>query len=379
MKYYLLSFLFVFLAINCTKDKLAAPNNLAICLKYYYQPPLLSHRQDIDLGLQWVLSYLGAELSPQQWQNATSWQADILELDLGKIGFSVAAQKAWLPILRKLKNSQHYLKNGSIDIGRFVMLTLNSSHHYYALTGVDTSFRDFQNRHNLDTFPLLSLQNGQSTVTLGNRIVYQTKNKPTSLVNLAFMAKEGRGSLGQGNFVATDFEVFDFMPNGQPRFAIYDEHGRLQTAGSPSLSLAGKPAKCMWCHESSIQPNFSTTATSSILSFNQDIALKRLFLDSLRLNLNSKIDFEAEQAHSLGELLYITFAEPTASRLAAEWGYSLEQTKVLLLPYTPHRSREFPALGWVYNRAAIEHLAPLSVLPVPQSVRDYSAFEPNYQ
>ena len=46
------------------------------------------------------------------------------------------------------------------------------------------------------------------------------------------------------------------MPNGQLRIALYDKNGNLKEAADSNITHAGKPAKCLWCHESGIQPLF---------------------------------------------------------------------------------------------------------------------------
>ncbi len=123
---------------------------------------------------------------------------------------------------------------------------------------------------------------------------------------MAFIAQEGTGSAQQGSFEPSDFEVFDFMENGQPRFAIYDHNGQLKTAVPPSLGEAGKPAKCMWCHESNIQPNFVYVHPQTT-SFNQLIQAKRAYLNSTRQLLTSDLSYTLLHDQRFAKLLYILF------------------------------------------------------------------------
>ena len=53
-----------------------------------------------------------------------------------------------------------------------------------------------------------------------------------------------------------EYETVEILPNGQTRFGIFNAEGFRINSTDPSHSNAGKPAKCMWCHESGIQPLF---------------------------------------------------------------------------------------------------------------------------
>ena len=63
----------------------------------------------------------------------------------------------------------------------------------------------------------------------------------------------GTGSIRDGTFERKDIEFLDLMKNGQLRFALYDLNGQLKTSTSPSLTAAGKPGKCVWCHQIRLQ------------------------------------------------------------------------------------------------------------------------------
>lgn len=379
--YPILPLFVVSILVGCTADKLEAPADLKIRLEHYYDP-VSNNQQNLERGLKWYFSYLGADLEKGKLNQAITWERNstnsaLLEIDYALLGFSTKAQTVLKRIIQTIKNSAAYEEKRHMDLGRFVSLTLNSSNHYYAITGVYQTFNAFENAYNFEDTAVISLGNGGSSVTAGNRIIFQTKNVVTDFNKMAFIALEGSGDVQQGTFEATDFEVFDFMPNGQPRFAIYDEQGQLKTAVPPTLGEAGKPAKCMWCHESIIQPNFVLQDPQSS-AFNQNIRDKNTLLNNARNQLNSDLSFLLLQEHRFAELLYISFMEPSAERLAQEWNYTLNETQQLLQNYTTHTHHEYPQLGNLYDRAAIDHLNPLPVLQTPESAHEVSIYEPDF-
>lgn len=365
-------FLTNLLLVGCTADKLPLDSSpLDIRLKVHYHPTLLPDQQAVTIGIQWVLSYLGAALTPQQWQAATQWEGkQFLKIDLAKVGFSTEAEQALQSIVQTIHSNPAYQKKNSIDIGRFVMLTFGSSYHYYQITGIATDYSQFINLHPLNPIPLVTLQPQQSSVTPDTRTIFIADNF-RSLSQIAFVAQEGQGS-------QLTSEVFDYMPNGQPRFAIYDALGQLKSSANSFTNIAGKPAKCMWCHESGIQPNFATQTTPTLDTFNFTINQKQHFLDSIRQDLNTVVDFDQKQAHQLAELLYITFMQPTLERLMAETGQD-SSTLTNLLQFSPtYTSTEHPTLGTSYDRIDVDALLLPTTLPIPESAREQSAYEPRF-
>lgn len=383
----ILFFVLIYLSItlfsaSCTADKLARPSDdLKIQLQYYYNTAS-PNQQSLESGLKWYFSYLGATLQKGQLAKAIKWKRNtnsfaLVEIDCSKLGFSTPAQLALKRIIQTIKNSALYKKNTYMDLGRFVVLTLNSSNHYYAITGVYPTFNAFRNAYKFEDTAVINLNNGASSVTSGNRIIYQTKDTFTNFINMAFIALEGTGNVQQGTFEASDFEVFDFMPNGQPRFAIYDKNGQLKMAVPTALGEAGKPAKCMWCHESTIQANFILQHPQSI-PFNQNISAKNTFLNTVRNQLDSDLSYLLLQEHHFAELLYISFMEPSAARLAQEWNYTLIETQALLQNYSTHIHHEYPQLGNLYTRNEVDHLNPFSVIQTPESAHEASFYEPSF-
>jgi hypothetical protein len=104
---------------------------------------------------------------------------------------------------------------------------------------------------------------------------------------------------------------------------------------------------------------------------------------SYRKTLKSKVDFTGLRDHSQAETLYLSFAEPTASRLASEWNIPLDRVQQLLAsrnlrthPHTEAFDNEF--LGdELYNRNEVDSLAPYATIRGPSDMREASSYEPN--
>jgi hypothetical protein len=214
-------------------------------------------KEDIVTGLAWSLSFLGAELPEGSLLQAIQWQSEThFLIDFAKVGFSTVAQSALKKIIPVLKSSEEYTIRNGIDVGRFVMLTLNSTNHYFAITGVPEKYQSFRALYSFDEKKAAIVI---STIAFGNRLIeLSVADRATQI---AFVALEGEGSLEEGTFVSEEIETIDIMKNGQLRIGLYDMNGNLKAAASPSLTAAGKPAKCLWCHETSLQPPFNDNHT----------------------------------------------------------------------------------------------------------------------
>ncbi len=335
-------------------------------------------REQIDIGIRWYLSFLGATLPTETSMKGIDWVAsDKVTLHFSELGFTEEAIRALERIAQEVKKSEEYQKNGFVDIGRWIMLTLNSSHHYYAITGVYKTYDEFRNAY---SFRDSSFVTEESTVSKNNRKI----NLPSffGIGNGGFIANEGIGSIRNGTFVKHANEVFDIMPNGQLRFAVYDESGKLKTSSDTMYSDAGKPAKCLWCHEVNIQPPHGATIDVpgyySINTFKSIVMQNMEILGKYRAKLTRGVDFSQRQAHTQTELLYITFMEPSAMKLAGEWGISEQEVKTRLRSLATHQYGEFPFLGELYYRNEVEPFAPFNVLKVPDFAREPSTYEPNF-
>jgi hypothetical protein len=337
-------------------------------------------RSDVDTGLYWALSFLGAQLPADA--AVLSWDGTLVTLDLNAAGVAQARKPAWRNLLQLLESSDEYRMMGGIDIGRFVFLSLCSSYQYYALTGVSPSYAEFRARH---TFAPRQVAIVESGVAHGNRLIEVAKGDDFN--SIAFVAFEGTGSLRDQSFQKADIETLDLMENGQLRFGLYDQEGHLKATATPALTAAGKPSKCLWCHEINLQSPFKNVTDLegyySTKEFTALVASATRIIASYRKTLESKVNFKGLQDHSHAEALYMSFAEPTASRLAAEWNMPLERVQQLLasrnLKTHPHSERiDDDVLGdSLYDRNDVDSLAPYPTIRGPSDMREASSYEPN--
>jgi hypothetical protein len=353
--------------------------SLVITLRWIKSYPSQS-RSQVDTGLVWALSFLGAKLPADA--AVISWNGTMVNLDLDAAGVVETSKPAWRKLLEAFKSSDEYRVMGGIDIGRFVFLTLCSSHQYYAFTGVSATYAEFRTRHE---FAAKQVAIVESAVARGNRLIEVAKG--VGINSVAFVAFEGSGSLQDHTFQKADIETLDLMENGQLRFGLYDLEGRLKDTTTPALTAAGKPSKCLWCHEINLQPPFRNV--TDLEGYYRTKEFKELVADAMqviagyRKTLSSKVDFTRRQDHSNAEDLYLSFAEPTAIRLAAEWNMPLEAVQRRLasrdLKTHPHSERiDDGVLGDnLYNRSEVDSLSPYAAIRGPSDMREASDFEPN--
>ncbi len=329
-------------------------------------------------GLAWALSFLGASMPKNCFEKCLIHRGEnIYELNLHGLGFSKTAIRALKKIIQELKSSEEYNVKGGIDLGEFVVFTLGSSWHYYAITGAAADFEEFKKRFGNEyttVFPVLN-----SEVARHHRLIKISANK--NILKTSFIAEEGIGDLEKGTFKANTYEVFDIMENGQLRFAVYGEDGKLKAASDRDLSTAGKPTKCLWCHEINILPLFTKTdALQGYLSpdeFQNIISLSNKTLNDYRRKLISEIDFTHKQDHALMELLYVTFMQPTVIKLANEWGENEAQLQSKFKYFERHDHHEYSFLKNMLIRTSIKSLSPYKTVLLPDSVWEENKNEPN--
>jgi hypothetical protein len=378
----LLVVFFLFGAAGCSRtDQLPPPKDagLVIKLRWVKSYPGQSQSQ-VDTGLFWALSFLGAKLPADA--AVISWDGTMLTLDLDAAGVSQASTAAWKKLLQVLKSSDEYRMMGGIDIGRFVFLSLCSSYQYYALTAASPNYAQFRATH---TFAPKQVAVVESAVAHGNRLIEVGQGKDINSV--AFVAFEGAGALQDHSFQKADVETLDLMENGQLRFGLYDLDGHLKATTTPALTDAGKPSKCLWCHEINLQPPFKNVTDLegyySTNEFKELVASATRIIAGYRKTLASKVDFTRLQDHSNAEDLYLSFAEPTAIRLASEWNMPLERVEQLLasrnLRTHPHSERiDDDVLGdKLYDRNEVDPLATYATIRGPSDMREASSYEPN--
>ncbi len=340
----------------------------------WYQSYESETKEDAEKGLLWTLSFLGAALEDE---SACRWNGDTLIVDAEKIGIAIKGQEAMYSLFSIIRNSEEYQANGAFDLGRFVALTLLSSNHYYKITGVPETLEEWmaQVPENKNLYAIT-----ESTVSVADRLIAMNDSAEKGLSD-QFIAYEGFLDTTNHSFELKEYEVFDIMPNGQLRFAIYGLDGKLKTAADEVYSLGGKPAKCLWCHETNINPNFANSPDvfgfKSVEAFNNQVSDWQSWLEAYHQILNPSIDFSEKQDHTYAELLYIGFMEPNAARLAQEWGMSELEVKTTLTSFETHDHEEFSFMQALYFRHLIDSLGPFKTIEVPIDAREASANEPN--
>ncbi|HEV2700197.1 MAG TPA: hypothetical protein VGV09_01100 [Steroidobacteraceae bacterium] len=352
--------------------------DLAINLRWVRNYPK-EHRSNVDTGLYWALSFLGAKLPASA--NVLSWHGKTLMLDLGAAQVQDGTQEAWKKLLREFKASEEYRKTGAIDIGRFVFVSLCSANLYYELSGTSQTYPLFLARH---TFAPRQIAIVQSAVAHGNRLI--EVGAGPGIGNVAFVAFEGSGALKDATFRKEDIETLEFMQNGQLRFGVYDLDGHLKDATTPALTTAGKPSKCLWCHEINLNRPFNNVTDLpgyyTTQQFRDLLTSQMRVVASYRQTLRSKVDFRKTQDHSNAENLYLSFAHPTAERLADEWQLPLATVRQMLqrrqLKTHPHSDYvDDRILGdELYDRDEVAALAPYSGVRGPSDIREASSHEP---
>ncbi len=362
--------LILILFFSCKKeDTLLSLNHKKIQLKWNKAYNDDSIDKSI-IGLKWTLSYLGATLPKDE--NGVLIDEKTITLEVNKIGFNTIALNKITELHNIIFKTEEYKKNKNIDLGRYICLLLGSSEHYYEIVGTPKKLDDVLKKYKL--LPKKGYVNN-SDVSLEHRIIQFSKQEN---FNQLFFCKE-IDSITQKVY---EFETIELLPNGQLRFGIFDEKGNRKTSANNKHTNAGKPAKCMWCHESIInqlyskQNDFKGYLTASQLQ--NKLVGYRNSNQNLKISLTDGVDFKQTQQHTLAELLYISFMEPSAERLALEWNISKKQVQDKLKNFKTHNHHEFDFLRNLYRRNEIEHLSPVKNLPVSGDVREGGNQEVNY-
>lgn len=324
-------------------------------------------------GLKWALSYLGATLPKGSFSKGIkNLTPETFDLDIDSLGFNETAKKSILIITDSLQNTKEGKKG--IDPGLFVSLTVGSSWHYYKITGAPKSCKSVLDDFKQNEYKAFPVTN--STITKHNRLIkYSAISTPD---NWTFVAIEGNGSIADGTFSETTYEILNIMPNGQIRFAIYNKKGELIPASPKGHGSAGKPAKCLWCHEIVVNPLFGiNTAVKGFQTpqqFNEDVKEINKRLSQYRQTLNSDLDFTKTQEHTQMELLYISYMQPSRERLAAEWKISPYEVQKLTAKLEAVDHEEFKFLGKLINRKDVLMEKGL----IPGSIREQTKAEPDF-
>lgn len=325
------------------------------------------------IGLQWTYSYLGASLPINQ--EGIKTEGNILLVDLDQLGFSNEAISILTKLHQKIKISEEYQKTGKIDLARYVSLLIGSSSHYYAIVGQEKHLKELLKKYKLEDEKMLITHSGVSKVY--REILFSANENGKSQL---FLAKE----IDPKTADIEEFETIELMSNGQLKFGIFDADSTLMDGAKKHITNAGKPAKCMWCHESTIQSIFKKQLTKLGFMIPTDV---KKYLDnfktkhcSLQEKLASKshLKFQNRLDHTKAELLYISFMEPSAKRLSAEWGITEQKVRKMLQKEKTHFHFEFHFLGELYDRSAVEKFAPFKSISVSPSIREFTKEDVNY-
>lgn len=355
---------------NSTSDLIEIPNpTTSLKLRWSKAYP----EDNIDkslIGLKWALSYVGAKLPVSL--NGILVADQTITISIEKLGFTSDALTQLSRLHAAIKASEEYRTNGNIDLGRYVSLLIGASEHYYEIIGTPKTLEEVLNLYTL--LPEKGYVNN-SNVSFEHRIIQFSDQTG---FNQVFLAEE-IDPITQEIF---EYETIELLPNGQLRFGIFDQKGNRKNFADPAHSAAGKPAKCMWCHESTINqmfnPQLDFAGYLTATNFQNILIGYRESNRAQKLALTDGVDFSQTQQHTLTELLYISFMEPSAERLSLEWNLPLSEVQNRLSSLPTHIYEEFPFLGNLYDRESVENLAPFQGLPVSSSIREASAREVNY-
>ncbi|WP_299246546.1 hypothetical protein [uncultured Aquimarina sp.] len=365
----LITITLLILVVSCS----SSAKNQKINLKWNKSYPSDTFTKNV-IALKWCLSFLGSDLASDSITKGISTDNQkIISLNLKQLKFNKNASRYLQKLNSKLKKTEEYQNNNSIDLGRYIALTIGSSYHYYRIVNIPNKLEDYNSLYAFDSI------NGyidNSSVSLVDRIISYSKSNPQK--EQAYISAE-IDSITKEIF---EYETVEVMNNGQLKFGIYDRNGNLKDAADNQITRAGKPAKCIWCHETSIQPVFRKQKDhDGYLSFQklQDT------LDHYNKQLRSYQDsiwqdkeIRNKRLHTEMEISYIAFMEPSAEHLSNEWGMTIEEVQTKLHKLETHRHHEFDFLGDLYHRKEIDALAPWKTLEVPENIREKSPNEINY-
>lgn len=351
----------IFFFFSCEKEEIKEDYQQLLQLKWNK-----AYEEDtIDkavIGLQWALSYVGANTPSKT--NSITVTDNLISLNLNNLGFSEAAKKAFEKLEIQIIDTEAYNKNKSIDLGRFVTLLLGSPEIYYTLIETPKTLGELKENYILN--PKKGYINNSSIAHV-DRVISFSEQKE---FNQLWISEE----TDPITKTVYEIETIELLKNGQLRFGIYDNNGVRKNSANKEHTRAGKPGKCIWCHESNLNPLFKEQNDFNGFLTSQE--LQKIIISSREtFNLNKtqlkyNVDYTNKQQHTLAELLYISFLEPSAERLSLEWNMDITEVTSLLSNIKPHNHDEFSFLEDLYYRKDIESFAPYKAVPVSENVRE---------
>ena len=366
-------FVLVLIGFNsCVHDPIASvsdsPNEIHLKWNASYPNEKIS---DAIIGLNWTLSHVGAR-NTNNTTNRFQINGHIITIYLPQIGFSNHAYSAMYSLHESIQKSDEYIKNGNIDLGRYITLLIGSSAHYYRLVNMPNHLKDVISKYSVNSKKGFV---NRSSISPNHRII--AFSSPQNL-NQFFLSSE----IDSVTRKILEFETMEITSNGQVIFGIFNTDSQLVYTADPSISLSGKPAKCMWCHESKVNPLFSNQIDSigylTSMQLHDSLDHFGNLLVNSQKSLSNGVDFTRLNDHIQMELQYIMFKQPSSMRLANEWNMSITKVELLLVNESRFTYPEFPFLPEGFHRDNIEKHAPYDGLLTSPNVRESSNYEVNY-
>lgn len=316
-------------------------------------------------ALAWQLSYLGSNYGLDTNYLGVTYDKNKITLDVSKVGFNKKAIKQLSKLHKRIKESEEYQFNNALDLGKYIALTIGDTHQYYKIVGTPSKLSAFDTLYSFYKTPAYI---NNSSISHVDRIISYSKNNTAT--HQAYISKEVDSITKQ----PLEFETVEVLPNGQLRFGLYDTDGNLKEGGDPKITKAGKPGKCMWCHESSIQPLFrDQTNVPDYLgwqSFQDSLVTYNLMLKKHQKETWQNKRITDKSLHTEMEIAYFSFMEPSAEHLANEWNMTKETVQEVLKNIPTHKHHEFDFMRELYYRKDIDRFAPFTPIPVVESFRE---------
>ncbi len=359
------SYLFI---LSCDRTSKYIPSEGSINLKWN-QSHDTQTISDAVIGLRWALSHIGAHNIET---HKVYIKGSLLTINTNNLKFPEHTKNELKKLHSIIKKSEEYIQNDAIDLGRYLALTIGASEHYYKFVKVPKNLTELLSKYKLNAY---KGKVNNSLVSLQHRIISFSNQEDFKQL---FLSTE----IDTSTNAILEFETIELMKNGQLKFGIFDKDGKRINAANPQKTKAGKPGKCMWCHESKITPLFTPQKsydgflTEKQLDDTLTIYKNKHF--EKQLLLANGIDYSKLQEHTQMELLYISFMEPSAKRLSKEWNMDIKDIEKKLSKLETHKHEEFTFLGNLYHRNEVEKFAPYKSLEVSSSIREKSKKEINY-